>query len=344
MFINVFKAKLIGVKNFLIFDNKSFVLAILIVLLLSISLFLVIKSILFYIEQAKTKRRVRSGFDEEADILDSLLLKGFSVFYPPARLFLRWSFFSQQIKVLKELLKIKGVKSELVALASVCIAAINVVGLVSFMVTRRVDSTLVCLAVAIAGFFSMIHSRNERQLSKMREEVPESLRIMSSCFNSGLSAPQTFEELSRQTEGPLAQIYLQVVAQFRIGNTYSEAFDVLKKSSLKELQFVAIALQVQHTTGGSIQHIINSVYESISEENELQRSLRVQTAQAKLSARIVSVMPFLLIGLFTLVSHDFLSPFFENLIGIVTLFLAICLQLTGVLLIRKMVRREAELV
>lgn len=105
-----------------------------------------------------------------------------------------------------------------------------------------------------------------------------------------------------------------------------------------ELSFVAVALDVQHRTGGSIAPVLESATESVEGELKLMRALRVQTAQAKLSASIVTVMPFVLVALFSLMSPDFLSPFFSSFLGLALLALALIMQLTGVLIVRRMLK------
>lgn len=51
-------------------------------------------------------------------------------------------------------------------------------------------------------------------------------------------------------------------------------------------------------------------------------------------------MPFLLIGIFSLISEGFLDPFFTNTIGIVLLCAAIAMQAIGIMLVRKILRVE----
>ena len=85
---------------------------------------------------------------------------------------------------------------------------------------------------------------------------------------------------------------------------------------------------------------MRSAEESVSRDLDLRRSLRVQTAQAKLSAQIVSIMPFALAFLLTAVDPGFLSPFFESSMGLCVLVIAVCMQATGVLLVRRMLALE----
>ena len=67
----------------------------------------------------------------------------------------------------------------------------------------------------------------------------------------------------------------------------------------------------------------------------LRRALKVQTAQAKLSAQVVSVMPFALVAVFSLVSEDFLAPFFASASGWALLALALGMQAAGVGMVRR---------
>ena len=88
--------------------------------------------------------------------------------------------------------------------------------------------------------------------------------------------------------------------------------------------------------------VLDAARESGEGEIDLMRSLRVQTAQAKLSARIVTLMPFILVALFSLMSKDFLTPFFTSFAGFCLLGLALSMQLAGVLMVRRMLRVEME--
>jgi tight adherence protein B len=124
-----------------------------------------------------------------------------------------------------------------------------------------------------------------------------------------------------------------------MGATPTEALDVFRHNeAVPELAFVSVALDVQHQSGGSIAPVLESATDSVSSELDLMRSLRVQTAQAKLSAGIVTVMPFVLVALFSLMSPGFLSPFFESFVGFLLLAVALLMQAAGVLCVRHMLK------
>ena len=120
------------------------------------------------------------------------------------------------------------------------------------------------------------------------------------------------------------------------GGSAEEALEILRRGvHASELAFIAVALDVQHLAGGSMKQVLDAARDSMKGELALRRSLRVQTAQAKLSARIVVVMPFILVSVFSLASPDFLTPFFSSVFGYALFALAVFMQVAGVVLVHR---------
>lgn len=88
--------------------------------------------------------------------------------------------------------------------------------------------------------------------------------------------------------------------------------------------------------------VLEAARETVEGELALKRSLRVQTAQARLSARIVTIMPFALVAVFSLVSKGFLDPFFESPLGVALLCMAVLMQVSGVAAVRRMLSVEVS--
>lgn len=205
-------------------------------------------------------------------------------------------------------------------------------------------SALVGFAVAACAAVCAIsfgRSLGDRRKSALSDSVPGSLRSMSVCFRAGLSLLQTMRQTGKEVGGALGDLFERTAKELEMGASATEALDTFgRQSGVPELAFVAVALDVQHQSGGSLSRVLDVARESIESELELRRSLRVQTAQAKLSARIVTLMPFILVALFSLISDGFLDPFFESWAGLGLLSLALGMQVAGVLLVRRALRVE----
>lgn len=199
-------------------------------------------------------------------------------------------------------------------------------------------------AVAVALFGAVLfgvwaRSRADAALEREREGVPGVLSSMDSCLKSGFSLPQTFDFIAAESRGALGARFARASRVVKTGGTVAEALACVREgAAVSELAFASVVLDVQHVAGGSVAHVLESTRRTVKEEMELRRALRVQTAQARLSAQVVSVMPFALVALCSLASEDFLVPFFESAAGMALLATAIAMQAVGIAAVRRMLR------
>ncbi len=193
----------------------------------------------------------------------------------------------------------------------------------------------------VASAASRVRSRVEKNRDALRDAVPDALHAMSACLQAGFSLLQTFRQLANETKGPLGKRFQSAANRLETGQSATSAINEIRRGDTSsELAFIAVALDVQHEAGGSMRQVLDAARDTVEGECELRRSLRVQTAQARLSARVVTAMPFLLVALFSLISDGFLEPFFTSVAGMGLLSLAIAMEIAGVLAVRRMLAVE----
>ena len=268
-----------------------------------------------------------------------LLRQGVPLFLPLARKLLERAPVRGAVDAVGELAASHGAEAAAAPLLSCMLAGLLAVGLGAAVVA---GSALCGMAVACCGAIALVsyaRTAQERRQLALREEVPEALRAMNVCFRSGLSLMQTLRQTAQEVGGRLGALFSTAAQRLEMGAPATEALAVLERQrGVPELAFAAVALDVQHQSGGSIGPVLEAAQDSVESELELLRSLKVQTAQAKLSARVVTVMPFIWVGLFSLMSPGFLSPFFESLPGMVMLAVALLMEAAGVLVVRRMLK------
>lgn len=237
---------------------------------------------------------------------------------------------------LTEFLMLRGYVVSKHSVGSVALLLLAVALVLSLVATGSFVASLALPLCAVAALLVLLAADRDKREESLRDSVPDALQSMSACFRAGLSLLQTLHQVASEISGPLQKYFQRAAYRLETGGSVEDALEVLKNAGSPELSFVAIALDVQHESGGSMQKVLDSAREAVESQIELSRTLRVQTAQAKLSARVVSLMPFALIALFSLVSPGFLEPFFASAAGIALLLLALSMQLAGVLLVRRM--------
>lgn len=223
--------------------------------------------------------------------------------------------------------------------ASVFLVAATACFAAGALATASAAGGVAVSACAVALAATAVRSSRDRAVSAMRDEVPDAIRSMEASFRAGQSLEQTLERIAGESHGALGEPFARGCHALRTGGTASEALACLRSErAVPELAFVAIALDVQHQTGGSMSRVLDAARDMVESELELARSLRVQTAQARLSARVVCAMPFVLVAVFSLVSDGFLDPFFASAAGLALLGLAIGMQAAGIVIVRRTLR------
>lgn len=230
----------------------------------------------------------------------------------------------------------RGLDATCDSVVSVAIIALIAAAIVVVLVTGNpIASVAVCACLVVIAHVVSGSARDKRR-EAIREAVPGALESMAACFGSGFTLLQTFTQVAQDTPGHFGATFERGAHILETGGSVQRALAELRKDdNSSDLAFVAIALDVQHQSGGSMRQVLEAAGDSVKSELDLRRSLRVQTAQARLSARVVVVMPFILVALFSIVSPDFLSPFFSSVFGYALLALAIVMQVAGVVLVNR---------
>lgn len=228
------------------------------------------------------------------------------------------------------------------SVGTLCLAASAVIFVLGALIGGWPAGAAVVLVALVVASAAASHDREVRE-DAMREALPDALRAMGTCFHAGLSIQQTFDQMRSETQGSLSDMFARASDEIRLGEPVGEVLEKFRDTErMPELAFVSVALSVQHKTGGSLQQVLDSACESLESEIDLQRSLRVQTAQARLSARVVTGVTIALVAVLSLLSKDFLAPFFSSIAGMAMLCVALVMQVSGIVCVRRMLQVEVD--
>ena len=287
-------------------------------------------------------RRRRASMAAQGDALSLRGLvawrmrNGFPFAFPATNLLMRIPAVKGLLEEAVVFCKARGWASTCETVGSVLLVVLCALALLIGVLTRSpvaAFATPLCVVVILSALAS--NAKDKRQ-EAIREAVPEALESMAACLGSGFTLLQTFNQVSGDIPGPLGETFARSAHVLEVGGSAERALSELREGAhASELAFVAVALDVQHQSGGAMRQVLDAATDTVKGELALRRSLRVQTAQAKLSARVVVVMPFVLIAAFSLASPGFLMPFFSSVFGYALLSAAIVMQVAGIVLVRR---------
>ena len=264
------------------------------------------------------------------------LRNGFPFAFPAIRRLSRIPRVAQVLDEVVELVAARGMAASRESAGSVVLVAVCLLGLAMGLGTASPIAAFAVPLCAVAVLSAFAAASRDKRQEAVREAVPGALESMAACMGSGFTLLQTFSQVADETPGPLGETFARAAHTLEVGGSAEAALAELREGAhASELAFVAVALDVQHQSGGAMRQVLDAATDTVKGELALRRSLRVQTAQAKLSARVVVIMPFILVAAFSLASPDFLMPFFSSPFGYALLAAAIIMQVAGVVLVRR---------
>jgi tight adherence protein B len=95
---------------------------------------------------------------------------------------------------------------------------------------------------------------------------------------------------------------------------------------------------IQRQVGGNLAEIYESTAYTLRERAKLHRTIKTLTAEGRLSAIILIILPFVIGGMVAIVNRGYLAPLINTRIGNAMLGLAAGLMIIGVIWMRAIVR------
>jgi len=288
------------------------------------------------INRSRLQARVVGDSTPRNAFLAGLLRNGIAVFRPLAKLLLSISLLHDHCRRFVLAVELQGYSANTLTVCEVLVSAATVLTLVTSLITGNIVLSL-CLSVfAILFAFNKATKKLGIWETKLIEQIPDALRSFGICFNAGYSLQQAFEQAALDTPAPLGLELQQASFDVNAGRSIEEALAALEtRTQASDLRFAIVALEIQHRTGGSLQELLENAADAVVASCDLRRQLSVQTAQARLSAKVVTIMPLALVTVLSLVMEGYLQTFFSSAAGFAILIIALVMEGMGVFIIRK---------
>ena len=187
--------------------------------------------------------------------------------------------------------------------------------------------------------FAIIWRRREERLITIEKQLPEAADLISRSLKAGHALPSTLTMLADEMPDPIAAEFRMVSDEINFGMPMSEALQRLAvRVPLTDLRYMVVAILIQREAGGNLSEIMSNVSLLIRQRLKLLGDIRTMSAEGRLSAWILCLLPVAIAGVFFLVSPDYLRQFFDDPAGPLMLGGGALMMLCGVLWMRQLIR------
>jgi len=176
----------------------------------------------------------------------------------------------------------------------------------------------------------------KNRMRKFNEQLEDALLSMSSSLKAGFSINQALESLARENRYPLSFEFNLLVQELRLGVSLEEALDKMsRRLDCPDFELVAVSILTARQTGGELTATLERLAGVIRERVRISSRIRALTAQGRMQAVIIALMPAGLFFAMMNIAPDMMNSFFSTVPGVLSLLGVIVLDVTGFMMIRR---------
>ena len=164
------------------------------------------------------------------------------------------------------------------------------------------------------------------------------LTIMASSLRAGHSFMQSLDTVAKEIAQPAATEFQRVVAEIRLGRPAEDALEALaERVGSADFMWAVLAVNIQREVGGNLAEILDNVADTLRERATLRRQIKVLTAEGRLSAWVLALLPVGIALYMTAANPKYIGLLVTEGIGRVMLGGGLVLMGIGIFWMRKIV-------
>ena len=223
---------------------------------------------------------------------------------------------------------------------------INLIGMavaafLTWILTLDFRISLIISIIVPAALWTIIMTLKSRRLTSFTEQLGDCLITISNALRAGYSFQQTIEVISKEMEPPISQEFSQMNHEIVMGVPLEEALEnANKRIGSTDFELVVTAVLIQREVGGNLAQVLDNISYTIAERIRMRREILAITAQGRLSAIVLVLLPFGAGAAMFFVDHDNFVQMLNEPMGQYAMIGAVVLEIIGYLIIRHIVDIE----
>ncbi len=200
----------------------------------------------------------------------------------------------------------------------------------------------ICLAIATAVFMQLrLNRRARKRQEAFSDQLEQTLPLLAGSLRSGFSILQAIDAVARESESPTSEEFGRIIVETRLGRDLDDSLnEVANRVSNDDFHWVVQAIQIHRSVGGDLAEILDRVSETIRNRNSARRQVEALSAEGRMSAIVLFVLPFGTAFFIQLVNPGYLSELFNTTAGIMLLIGGCILLTIGGIWTKKIIRVE----
>jgi len=167
------------------------------------------------------------------------------------------------------------------------------------------------------------------RLKRISAQLPDALDLMARALKAGHPLSASIATVAETMSDPIGTEFGIMVDQISYGDELVLAIRKLAdRNPSEDFHYLAVSIAIQHGTGGNLGRVLGVLAEVMRGRIMMRRKIKAMSAEGRISALILSGIPFLMVGL-----NSILSPSYYGDVVHVPMFMPMALAALGLILL-----------
>jgi len=218
-------------------------------------------------------------------------------------------------------------------------ALAGVGALAAWTVTRATGWTLMLAIASSALPLLKVLRDRARRMARFEEQLPDALDVVKRALKAGHPFSQALNLVVEDMEDPIRKEFDLLFSEINYGGDMRNALlGLLERVPSVSVMALVTAVLVQRETGGNLAETFERITGVIRGRFKLYRRVRTLSAEGRLSAWILALVPVTLFVVISVTSPGYLPVMLHDPLGKNLVAAAVVLAIVGVLWIRRILR------
>jgi len=220
--------------------------------------------------------------------------------------------------------------------------ALGFTGYMFFFILTKNHGVSLLLGVTSASIpYLSLRMKKNKRMGKFEKQLPEGLGLIARALRAGHAFTSGMKLASEEFGDPLGPEFEETLEEINFGVSVPEALkNLAQRVDCPDLKFFVVSVILQRETGGNLAEIIESLAHLIRERFKFRGKVRVLSAEGRLSATVLLILPFMLFLAFYFLSADYAKTLIHDPAGRVIAGIAVIMMSIGIFVIRRIIKVE----
>jgi tight adherence protein B len=196
------------------------------------------------------------------------------------------------------------------------------------------------LISAVTGLIPLflLYRKKKKRLAKFEAQLPDALDLIARALKAGHAFSTGMKMVANEFDDPIGTEFGRTIDEINFGMAIEQALkSLLKRIACNDLKFFAMSLILHREIGGNLAEILGNISRLIRARFSLMGKVKVLSAQGKLSALVLILLPFFVATILLITAPTYHAVLFSDPVGRFIILTAIILQVLGIMVIRRIV-------